>query len=83
MEKELEGSQDSRIESLWSSLDEHGKGQIDVKALKKGLEKIDHRKPRRRFEEDILAKQSISTQECRRASPCSHQGRRWERRWGN
>ena len=49
MEKELEGSQDSRIESLWSSLDEQGKGHIDVKALKKGLEKIDHRKLGRRF----------------------------------
>ena len=61
MEKELEGSQDSRIESLWSSLDEQGKGQIDVKALKKGLEKIDHRKPGCPPNRDILAKQRTST----------------------
>jgi len=61
MEKELEGSQDSRIESLWSSLDQQGKGQIDVKALKKGLEKIDHRKPGCPPNRDILAKQRTST----------------------
>ena len=43
MDKELEGSQQSRIDKLWALLDSKGTGRIDVKALQAGLRKIDHR----------------------------------------
>lgn len=43
MDDELKGSQDERISSLWSSLDTQGGGQLDAKALRRGLKKLDHR----------------------------------------
>jgi len=45
MDDELEGSQKSRIDNLWATLDSKGTGRIDVKALQAGLRKIDHREP--------------------------------------
>lgn len=43
MEKELGGSEDARIDSLWAQLDKKGRGRIDFKALQDGLKKIKHR----------------------------------------
>lgn len=39
-------AQDTRIRSLWKSLDTQGRGQLDLEGLKKGLMKIDHREER-------------------------------------
>ena len=35
---------DARVEKLWKTLDLAGKGYIDLSGLKKGLNKLDHRK---------------------------------------
>ncbi len=35
---------DARIAKLWQKLDVNHQGSIDVKGLKKGFRKIDHRK---------------------------------------
>lgn len=43
MDKELGGSEDTRIDALWKQLDKKGKGRIDVRALQDGLKKIKHR----------------------------------------
>lgn len=46
LEMELAESQnqrDARIEQLWRKLDFQRKGELDWKALQKGLKKIDHR----------------------------------------
>jgi len=43
MDDELEGSQKTRIDKLWATLDSNNTGRIDVKALQAGLRKIDHR----------------------------------------
>ncbi|KAK7755884.1 hypothetical protein SLS62_002171 [Diatrype stigma] len=48
LEMELAESQnqrDARIEQLWKKLDFQRKGELDWKALQKGLKKIDHRQP--------------------------------------
>lgn len=37
-------AQDSRIEKLWKILDTQEEGQLNVKALQRGLSKMDHRK---------------------------------------
>jgi len=39
---ESQTSRDARIEALWEKLDPHGKGEIDVNGLRRGLKKIDH-----------------------------------------
>ena len=43
MDDELQSSQDVRVGALWSSLDARGTGHLDLKGLKAGLRKIDHR----------------------------------------
>lgn len=40
--QENQKSRDARIEDLWKKLDPHSKGEIDLKALQRGLKKIDH-----------------------------------------
>ncbi|KAH6656811.1 mitochondrial carrier domain-containing protein [Truncatella angustata] len=45
IELEMEESQnarDARVEALWKRLDYQGKGELDWKALQRGLKKIDH-----------------------------------------
>lgn len=41
---ETQNSRDARIEALWKKLDPQNKGRLDLNGLKKGLQKIDHRK---------------------------------------
>ncbi len=36
--------QDARVENLWRTLDTRKEGRLDADGLRKGLEKIDHRK---------------------------------------
>lgn len=43
MEGESQNARDARVEKLWQDLDTRKEGQLDIKALKKGLRKIDHR----------------------------------------
>lgn len=46
LELEMEESQnerDKRVEELWRKLDPQATGELDLKGLKKGLRKIDHR----------------------------------------
>jgi solute carrier family 25 phosphate transporter 23/24/25/41 len=46
IELEMEESQnerDARVEALWKRLDYQRKGELDWKALQRGLKKIDHR----------------------------------------
>ena len=43
MDGESQNAQDERVEKLWQDLDTRKEGQLDMKALKKGLRKIDHR----------------------------------------
>lgn len=45
-------AQDARVEKLWQTLDTQREGHLDVKGLKKGLRKIDHR---RRLVHGLLA----------------------------
>ncbi|SLM40251.1 mitochondrial carrier [Lasallia pustulata] len=42
MEAESQNARDKRVEKLWQDLDTRKEGQLDIKALKKGLRKIDH-----------------------------------------
>ncbi|KAI4132936.1 MAG: hypothetical protein LQ347_002348 [Umbilicaria vellea] len=42
MEGESQKARDTRVEKLWQDLDTRKEGQLDIKALKKGLRKIDH-----------------------------------------
>jgi solute carrier family 25 phosphate transporter 23/24/25/41 len=42
---ESQNSRDARIEQLWQKLDPQRKGELDVNGLRKGLSRIDHRKP--------------------------------------
>lgn len=44
MEPEDQKAQDARVEKLWRTLDTQKEGRLDVKGLKRGLRKIDHRK---------------------------------------
>jgi hypothetical protein len=41
---ESQNSRDARVEKLWKKLDPQGKGELDLNGLKKGLNRIDHRK---------------------------------------
>jgi solute carrier family 25 phosphate transporter 23/24/25/41 len=46
LEMEMDESQnqrDKRVEELWKRLDPQGKRELDLKGLKKGLRRIDHR----------------------------------------
>lgn len=43
MEEETDKERDERLEKLWNTLDAGGDGQIDIKGLKKGLKRMDHR----------------------------------------
>lgn len=42
---ESQNERDVRVERLWSKLDPSGKGELDLKGLRKGFRRIDHRKP--------------------------------------
>lgn len=44
--REPQNSRDARVEELWSSLEPDHTGELDLKGLKKGLRRIDHRKRR-------------------------------------
>lgn len=50
---ETQNSRDARIEALWKQLDPKNKGRLDLNGLKKGLQKIDHRKNCRAFYLDL------------------------------
>lgn len=41
--RESSSAQDARVEELWKTLDGAGRGFLDLKGLKKGLKKLDHR----------------------------------------
>lgn len=40
---ESQNQRDKRVEELWQKLDPQNKGELDVKGLQKGLQRIDHR----------------------------------------
>jgi len=44
MEGEDREELDVRVEKLWRTLDTRKEGRLDAKGLRRGLEKIDHRK---------------------------------------
>ena len=44
MEVDDAKAQDARVEKLWRDLDTRKEGCLDVNGLKRGLQKIDHRK---------------------------------------
>lgn len=41
--RESSSAQDARVEELWRTLDTNERGFLDLKGLKKGLKKLDHR----------------------------------------
>lgn len=41
--EESQNQRDARVEGLWKRLDYQHKGELDWKALQRGLKKIDHR----------------------------------------
>lgn len=41
--EESQNQRDKRVEELWRKLDPQGRRELDFKALKKGLARIDHR----------------------------------------
>lgn len=43
---ESQNQRDARVEELWVSLEPERTGELDLKGLKKGLRKIDHRERR-------------------------------------
>ena len=40
---ESQNQRDKRVEDLWTRLDPHRHGELDLKGLQKGLRRIDHR----------------------------------------
>jgi solute carrier family 25 (mitochondrial phosphate transporter), member 23/24/25/41 len=40
---ESQNARDARVEQLWGQLDTLKKGELDLKGLRSGLQKIDHR----------------------------------------
>jgi solute carrier family 25 (mitochondrial phosphate transporter), member 23/24/25/41 len=42
-DRESANAQDARVEELWGTLDTTSRGYLDLKGLKKGLKKLDHR----------------------------------------
>lgn len=42
--REPQNSRDARVEELWASLEPDHTGELDLKGLRKGLRRIDHRK---------------------------------------
>lgn len=42
---ESQNHRDKRVEELWKKLDPQGKGELGIKGLQKGLQRIDHRQP--------------------------------------
>ena len=43
MDGENQKAQDARVEKLWTLLDTKSEGKLDLKGLKNGLSKINHR----------------------------------------
>lgn len=41
--EESQNQRDRRVEELWQKLDPQKKGELDIKGLRKGLRKMDHR----------------------------------------
>lgn len=41
--RESSSAQDARVVELWKTLDVNRRGFLDLKGLKKGLKKLDHR----------------------------------------
>lgn len=41
--RESSSAQDARVEELWQTLDANRRGFLDLKGLKRGLKKLDHR----------------------------------------
>lgn len=41
--EESQNQRGKRVEELWKKLDPQNKGELDVKGLQKGLQRIDHR----------------------------------------
>jgi solute carrier family 25 phosphate transporter 23/24/25/41 len=44
--EESQNQRDKRVEELWLKLDPQRTGELDLKGLRKGLRKIDHRRLR-------------------------------------
>lgn len=64
IELEMEESQnerDARVEALWRKLDYQRKGELDWKALQRGLKKIDHRQLDLALPRAALAAHSVAT----------------------
>lgn len=40
--RESQNQRDKRVEGLWKQLDPQGTGELDIKGLQRGLQKIDH-----------------------------------------
>ena len=66
--REPQNSRDARVEELWASLEPDHTGELDLKGLKKGLRRIDHRK------QGSLLARSHATDLL--MSDCSHEERR-------
>lgn len=41
--EESQNQRDARVEQLWAELDPNRSGELDLKGLRKGFRKIDHR----------------------------------------
>jgi solute carrier family 25 phosphate transporter 23/24/25/41 len=50
---ESQNQRDARVEELWVSLEPERTGELDLKGLKKGLRKIDHRERCRRHGSEL------------------------------
>lgn len=46
MEDEDQRAQDERVEKLWHTLDTQREGKLSLDGLKRGLQKLDHRRSR-------------------------------------
>ena len=44
--EETQNQRDARVEALWKKLGPDNSGTLDLKGLKKGFKKLDHRKKR-------------------------------------
>jgi hypothetical protein len=73
--REPQNSRDARVEELWSSLEPDHTGELDLKGLKKGLRRIDHRKRGSLLASshwtEILMR-NCSHEECRRHAKTYH-----------
>lgn len=82
MDEETDKERDERLKKLWNTLDSGGDGQIDIKGLKKGLKKMDHRMKLDGHQTDE-AEPFYSSQECRRTPARCSQSGRYKWRWSH